>query len=600
MPISVTIPRCSELSFNDEATGACQGRLQKVGSMFQVTASRSSRAIAALSGVFASALFVADDWPADGHYTFRDVASGSYIVQAWGGEDESVTYYGGGSSPKSATPIVVTRGRSVRNIDITRAPTATLTGTISAIDVDTAGTRAVLVSENVEVLTSAYVYQDAYSLSAVKAGRYLVKFVPPAGRLIGGWWKDSSSRVTATPVTLEAGVTTELGDAQLAVHAPGSISGHVTGGVGTEVGIEGPGLDPGVPQSALVNEHGNYEFTDLAPGKFQLSFANGQHLDGTFGDRKSDSVVVRAGKTTTAASVTIKKLIPVRVSATGSGKPLSVYATIYDLDGVRITDGYVGDEGESEPIMVPRGRYKVLFSPSGDDPTRGLVWLGNKPTFSSSAKLDLRTKKSATISAKLPSVSTFTAKAVDDAKKRPLSDINVKVWERQPNGHYRDLDFRAATDSSGKFTVESLGAGTYKFQLVDLTYHAYRTTWFGGTSLSSARAVKIGLAPSRLSSSTTTKLKPTTGTVGVATPIISGTVAVGSKLTAKTPLVWPSAGVKKTYRWLRDGANIAGATSSAYRLTSADAGKEITVRITGSKTSYSTSSAVSLPKNTLG
>lgn len=71
-----------------------------------------------------------------------------------------------------------------------------------------------------------------------------------------------------------------------------------------------------------------------------------------------------------------------------------------------------------------------------------------------------------------------------------------------------------------------------------------------------------------------------------ATPTVSGSYAVGSTLKAK-----PGSWTKKTrfsYQWLRDGVAIRKATKSRYRLTSADAGKLITVRVTGKRSGYAT------------
>ena len=69
------------------------------------------------------------------------------------------------------------------------------------------------------------------------------------------------------------------------------------------------------------------------------------------------------------------------------------------------------------------------------------------------------------------------------------------------------------------------------------------------------------------------------------TPTISGKRTVTSVLTA-VPGSWSPAPVKLTYQWYRSGKAITGATSSRYRLKSADAGKTITVRVRGSKSGY--------------
>ena len=77
-----------------------------------------------------------------------------------------------------------------------------------------------------------------------------------------------------------------------------------------------------------------------------------------------------------------------------------------------------------------------------------------------------------------------------------------------------------------------------------------------------------------------------------ATPTVTGTPLVGQLLRANAG-VWSPTGVKLTYRWLRNGVVIPGATQTAYRLTRDDAGKSITVSITGTypgKLSRTTSS----------
>lgn len=71
------------------------------------------------------------------------------------------------------------------------------------------------------------------------------------------------------------------------------------------------------------------------------------------------------------------------------------------------------------------------------------------------------------------------------------------------------------------------------------------------------------------------------------TPKLIGTARVGSTLTAK-PGSWAPAPVKLSYRWYRGASAITGATRSNYALTKSDAGKKISVRVTGRRTGYVT------------
>ncbi|MDF1487708.1 hypothetical protein [Tessaracoccus caeni] len=81
-------------------------------------------------------------------------------------------------------------------------------------------------------------------------------------------------------------------------------------------------------------------------------------------------------------------------------------------------------------------------------------------------------------------------------------------------------------------------------------------------------------------------------------PTISGTAKVGKTLTA-SPGSWKPSGATFGYQWLRDGKAIKGATKSTYKLGSADAGRSISVKVTGKKAGYSsvskTSSAKKIP-----
>ena len=75
-------------------------------------------------------------------------------------------------------------------------------------------------------------------------------------------------------------------------------------------------------------------------------------------------------------------------------------------------------------------------------------------------------------------------------------------------------------------------------------------------------------------------------------PTITGTRKVGATLAA-VPGTWSPAPVTLAYRWYRSGTAISDATGSTYKVRSGDAGQSITVKVTGSKTGYSTASKTS-------
>ncbi|WP_291052443.1 Ig-like domain-containing protein [Herbiconiux sp.] len=77
-------------------------------------------------------------------------------------------------------------------------------------------------------------------------------------------------------------------------------------------------------------------------------------------------------------------------------------------------------------------------------------------------------------------------------------------------------------------------------------------------------------------------------------PTISGTAKVGKTLTAN-PGAWGPAPVTLSYQWKRGGVSIPGATKASYLVTGADAGRTLTVAVTGAKKTYTTVTKASAP-----
>lgn len=82
-------------------------------------------------------------------------------------------------------------------------------------------------------------------------------------------------------------------------------------------------------------------------------------------------------------------------------------------------------------------------------------------------------------------------------------------------------------------------------------------------------------------------------------PRITGKPQVGRKLTA-TAGSWRPSGVALSYQWYRDGKKIEGATRSSHTLEPGDAGRRITVRVTGAKSGYQTVSKTSKATRKVG
>jgi hypothetical protein len=118
----------------------------------------------------------------------------------------------------------------------------------------------------------------------------------------------------------------------------------------------------------------------------------------------------------------------------------------------------------------------------------------------------------------------------------------------------------------------------------------------GKTILVKVTGKKTGYTTVTKTSAATVAVPAVIGTLAPApTPTITGTVKVGSTLTA-TPGTWGPSPVALTYAWSVGG--VVKATTATYKIAAADAGKTVVVKVTGTKTGYTTltkTSAATVP-----
>lgn len=113
--------------------------------------------------------------------------------------------------------------------------------------------------------------------------------------------------------------------------------------------------------------------------------------------------------------------------------------------------------------------------------------------------------------------------------------------------------------------------------------------------------VRVTVSKAGYTTRKTTSQAVTVGKASMTTksvPTISGTKKAGYTLTAGNG-TYSATPTSYTYQWYRNGAPISGAKYRTYKLTTADNGKKITVRVTARKTGYhnraATSAAVEIP-----
>jgi hypothetical protein len=141
---------------------------------------------------------------------------------------------------------------------------------------------------------------------------------------------------------------------------------------------------------------------------------------------------------------------------------------------------------------------------------------------------------------------------ITKALRNGSNDIQISVTPRKANRYYP-----AATNKSGQYSTST--------------------------------PVDAGLVgPISLNASAIGDVSPAATTK----PSITGTPSVGSTLKAK-PGTWDVEGTTYAYQWLRDGKSISGATSTAYKVVTADAGHTVSVRVTATADGYQPGMATS-------
>ena len=186
---------------------------------------------------------------------------------------------------------------------------------------------------------------------------------------------------------------------------------------------------------------------------------------------------------------------------------------------------------------------------------------------------------------------SFTVTAGQPAQQQPTVVPNTSATGVPTIGGTAQVGETLTADVTGIADADGLTNVVFAYQwmaddtaIQDATGSSYTLT---GDDAGKAITVTVSFTdaegnPETLTSDPTSEVaaKPNTSATGA--PTISGTAQVGQTLTASTAGIVDADGlttVSYSYQWLADDANIQGATSSSYTLTSAEQGKAIKVRV---------------------
>jgi 5-hydroxyisourate hydrolase-like protein (transthyretin family) len=419
-------------------------------------------------------------------------------------------------------------------------------------------------------------------------GRY--DLPAPAGTYAAEVLVDGDTRWSLNTLTLGAGTTTRtitLADLR-------TVTGRLTGPDGrAAVGVEvrawryDPAEDAGdgdgvVVARATTGTDGRYAIP-VPPGVYRIGFHG--LAAGYATEYADDAKDLRSARAVRVAAADVTGVDAVLAPATGLSGTISDVAALSDgawpeLEAVYYrwddSSGRWVEEARTTPgygpyvVELPPGRYRVRVI-ERQEPFR-TTYFGGGSTFSSGGEVEVRAGAvspgvDVSIGSSLGTVLGVVAPVVGGtATVGGTLTVGLDVW--LPGDVTTSVQWLRDGQPIAGATQRSYVVGPADDgRQVAARVVASRAGYQSAQATSAARTI----SPGTLLASTL--------------PEIQAEPVVGSLVAATAP-VWSVLGVTTTWQWLRDGVPIAGATSSTYTPTAADAGRALSVRATGTLLGY--------------
>ena len=510
---------------------------------------------------------------ADGSYTVGGLESGSYKVQVRSyGANASQRWWDDASDFQSATLVDVQSGQDTPSINVTLGNGGSISGTVTVpegIDMQ---------NVNIEVYDNSnrwvsYQYPNvdgSYTVAGLDTGSYRVKFDVFGADIATQWWDGASNFASATPINVTDGQDTENIDVTLS--KGGSISGEVSALEGVNpwsyyVGVYDSNGDE--VRFVYLNSAGSYRVDGLAAGTYKVKFDSlGAAVASQWWEDASDfesatPIEVEAGQVVS----NINALHDGRVHLDGTVPTIDgtvkVGGTLVVDPGAWTSDATLSYQWFADGVAISAATNSTLTLTAAEADKKITVKVtGSKSGYTSTSK-----------------TSKATVKVTKSAQPTISGDTKVaSVLTAVPGAWTAGATFKYQWFADG-VAISGATKSTLKLALADL----------GKTFSVEVTGSKSGYAKVVETSAATGKV--TEGEFSAPTPTISGTIQVGKVLNSARGY-WGS-DVTFEYQWFADGVAINGATNWQFTVKPEQVGKKLTVRVTGSKPGYATTSKTS-------
>ena len=514
---------------------------------------------------------------ADRTYELRNLPPGNYLIEV--SSDYGDLWYPAASNPHKATPVTITNANRT-GIDLTvTTPSdwAKITGTLHL-------PAGVTVDGDEEYPEVEFSNDDQYQEVEPEAdGTYQVTL--PLGEyhvtLYGSGQLDTAGQEFDLSVT---------GDTTLdfTLAAAGSLIGQVVDA--NDVGIPGAWVETvsadGIAYWVETDNWGFWNNHRVAAG------VNSLHVEAAgFRDYSASGISVVAGVETNAGKQVMTGAGKLKVRLPDlKGEP-QVTIVVTDTSGQEVARATHDADGDTRTISsVPLGNVLVHFEGKHIQPE----WWEDSATQAEATPVAITADSATLIEPTL---------ALSDAAGTLTGTITNKTGE---TGVISVL----VTDDEDHTTVLAAENGSYSVSLAPGTNYKVRAAlcigyWMGDSDCMGERvlawhggASKTSAAPVAVTAGLSTTVNLTLGGAvlgfdSTPVPTVSGAPTVGSQLTLGVTGGWSPSPDSQRIEWLRDGVVIGGANASGYTLAAADAGKQVSVRVTAIKNGYLSTSRTS-------
>ncbi|RLV49250.1 hypothetical protein D9V37_11935 [Nocardioides mangrovicus] len=528
----------------------------------------------------------------DGSYTIADVPAGADYRLCFDGiaGDSLNGPVGchGGDFPESATAVAVSSQAQTIDTTLTTEP-VTVSGTV----VSTSGAAAASVVTLERQVGTAWEADYTNAPDGSADGTYSFAVLPATYRIRAVPNDVAANQHLATSVSPAITVSAATTFAPQQLPAGGTITGTLSAPAGSSAaGIDVRALADGVPiMTTRARDDGTYSLTHVPTGT-QLTVAAASVEDSTdLQPAVSVAATIPPAQTSPLVeNLTLSRGASITGTVVGADVPEGD-AFVRAWDPAGSAPSRVADVLDAAGDFVLRGltpgrSYRISIDPRDGSPVRYLTAGANVSLSASSTgfaapdSLGYVDLDGLAGSVSSPAVSTSGGLQVG------AGGLGVSAsWAASPRPTlvtytwYVGNRVVGPSAAASSYVPTSADVGQPVSVLVTGALRGYR---------SSRTTLSLGTVTAQ-PAQTAPVVRPSLAVTG--RPTLAGTAKVGKRLSARAGTATPAAAA--SFQWLRNGVPIARATATAYKLTKADKGKRISVRVSWIRAGYFSALATS-------